>query len=83
MNGADARTILSLDERRAKAEAGRQEALLELAEMKHELQLLRNMKREILACLLDRRLPIGQHPESSASCHHTIGQIARIIRNAH
>ena len=83
MNAISTRTILSLDDRRAKAEASRQEALLELSELKHELQMLRSMKREILVCLLDRRLSLGLCPESSASCRHTVSRIARIIRNAH
>lgn len=82
MNGIDARTILSLNDQRDQAEADKRQALLELAEMKHELTLLRHMKREILVCLLDRRLPMNRRPGSSASCQHTIGRIARIIRNA-
>lgn len=83
MNGIDARTILSLDERREKAEASKRQALLELAEMKHELRILRHMKREILVCLLDRRLPHYQRDGSSPSCHHTVSRIARIVRSAH
>lgn len=55
MDGNTARTILSLNDQRDKAEASKRQALLELAEMKHELQVLRHMKREILVCLLDRR----------------------------
>lgn len=83
MNGIDARTILSLDERREKGEASKREALLELAEMKHELRILRHMKREILVCLLDRRLPMYKRPGSAVSCHHTISRIARIVRSEH
>jgi hypothetical protein len=51
--------------------------------MKHELQILRHMKREILVCLLDRRLPHYQRDGSSPSCHHTVSRIARIVRSAH
>ncbi|AOY88611.1 hypothetical protein BKP64_10775 [Marinobacter salinus] len=83
MNGIDARTILSLNDQRDKAEASKREALLELAEMKHELQMLRHMKREILVCLLDRRLPMHKRHGSSASCQHTVSRIARIVRSAH
>lgn len=83
MNGLDARTVISLSDKRNQAEADKRQALLELAEMKHELTLLRHMKREILVCLLDRRLPLSKRPEASASCQHTIGRIARIVRNAH
>lgn len=83
MDGSTARTILSLNDHRDRLEADKQQALLELAEMKHELTLLRHMKREILVCLLDRRLPLSKRPGASASCQHTIGRIARIVRNAH
>ena len=83
MDGNTARTILSLNDQRDKAEASKREALLELAEMKHELQFLRHMKREILVCLLDRRLPHYQRDGSSPSCHHTVSRIARIVRSAH
>lgn len=82
MKAIDARTILSLSDQRDQAEKDKRDALLELAEMKHELQMLRHMKREILVCLLDRRQPIGQNPGSDRSCRTTISQIARIIRNA-
>lgn len=83
MNGIDARTVISLSDKRNQAEADKRQALLELAEMEHELTLLRHMKREILVCLLDRRLPPSKRPGASASCQHTIGRIARIVRNAH
>jgi len=83
MDGNTARTILSLNDQRDKAEAGRREALLELAEMQHELRILRHMKREILVCLLDRRVAMHKRPGSSASCQHTVSKIARIVRNAH
>lgn len=83
MNGIDARTVISLSDKRNQAEADKRQALLELAEMKHELTLLRHMKREILVRLLDRRLPLSKRPGASASCQHTIGRIARIVRNAH
>ena len=83
MNGIDARTVISLSDKRNQAEADKRQALLELAEMKHELTLLRHMKREILVRLLDRRLPLSKRPGASDSCQHTIGRIARIVRNAH
>lgn len=83
MNGIDARTVISLSDKRDQAEADKRQALLELAEMKHELTLLRHMKREILVCLLDRRLPMSKRPGASASCRHTVSKIARIVRNAH
>lgn len=83
MDGNTARTILSLNDQRDKAEASKREALLELAEMKHELQILRHMKREILVCLLDRRMPMHKQPDSAASCRHTVSRIARIVRSAH
>lgn len=76
MNAIDARTILSLNDQRNRAEAGQREALLAQAEMEHELRALRHMKREITDCLLDRRT------SKPGNCHHTIGKIARIIRNA-
>lgn len=81
MNDCAARTILSLDERRATAEQGRQEALLELAELRHELTLLRHMRAEIVQCLTDRREPLNRQPESNRNCRHTLSQIARIVRN--
>ena len=83
MKEIDARTILSLNDKRNEAEAGKREALLELAEMKHELNVLRTMKREVLVCLLDHRLPVNNRPGSSASCQHTVSKIAGIVRNAH
>lgn len=83
MDGSTARTIISLNDQRDKAEASKREALLELAEMKHELRILRHMKREILVCLLDRRMPMHKRPDSADSCRHTVSRIARIVRRAH
>ncbi len=79
MNGSTTRTILSLDERRIRAEKEKQEALLELAEMTHELNMLRHMRRQIVGTLLERRKDRG----TDKSARHTVSKIARIIRNGH
>lgn len=81
MDSSTARTILSLDERRATAEQGRQQALLELAELRHEITLLQHMRAEIVQCLTDRRAPLNRQPDSDSNCRHTLSQIARILRN--
>ncbi|MDY6799365.1 MAG: hypothetical protein SVX28_11685 [Pseudomonadota bacterium] len=81
MDNSAAKTILSLDERRATAEQGRQQALLELAELRHELTLLRHMRAEIVQCLTDRRAPLNRQPGNDRNCRHTLSKIARIVRN--
>lgn len=81
MDGSTARTILSLNDQRDRLETEKRQALLAQAEMEHELRILRAMKREITDCLRDRRI-IGPNRNTPKDCHHTIGQIARIVRNA-
>lgn len=75
------RTIRYLGEQRAKAEQGRREALLQVAEMKHELELLRHMRIEIMDCLAERKLK-REAGAGSASSLHAVSKIARVIRNA-
>lgn len=81
MDGSAARTIISLDERRSRAEQEKQAAILQLAEMRHELALLRHMRAEIVQCLTDGRAPVNRQPESDRTCRHTLSQIMRIVRN--
>lgn len=77
MNDSTARTILSLDERRIRAKQEKQAALLELAEMNHELNMLRYMRSQIVGSLLERNRNRG----TEKSARHTVSKIARIIRN--
>lgn len=59
MLDSTARTILHLQDQRDEAEAAKRQTLLQLAEMKHELQMLRHMKREIVNCLTSRKLRLS------------------------
>ena len=77
MDGSTARTICSLNDQRARLEQEKRQALLAQAEMAHELALLRNMRSEIIGCLLERR----RNHKAETSVRHTVGRIARIIRN--
>lgn len=79
MDGSTARTILSLNDQRDRLEAEKRQALLAQAEMAHELNMLRHMRREILSTLLERRKDRG----TDKSARHTVSKIARIIRNGH
>lgn len=79
MNDSTARTILSLDERRIRAEQEKRSALLELAEMNHELNMLRHMRLQIVDCLLERKRGHG----TDKNARHTVSKIARIIRSGH
>ena len=78
MDGSTARTILSLNDQRDRAEKEKHEALLAQAEMSHELNMLRHMRHQIIVCLLDRRKDRG----TEQSARHTVSKIARIVRNA-
>ena len=79
MDGSTARTILSLNDQRDRLEAEKRQALLAQAEMTHELNMLRHMRRQIVGTLLERRKDRG----TDKSARHTVSKIARIIRNAH
>lgn len=69
-----ARTILQLQEQLAASERERRKSLLAQAEMEHELNMLRAMRRDITRCVTAKvRMP---NPE------HRVNRVARILRNA-
>lgn len=72
MNTA-ASTILQLQRQRDKAEYEKRQALLDQAEMQHELNMLRAMRSDIASCLTDRRI---------VSNANRINKVARIVRAA-
>lgn len=72
MNTA-ASTILQLQRQRDKAEYEKRQALLDQAEMQHELNMLRAMRSDIASCLTDRRI---------VSNANRINKVARIVRVA-
>jgi len=73
MDGSTARTILSLNDERDRLMREKYQALLAQAEMKHELNMLRDMRYQITGCLLDGR--------SNKNARHTVAKVHRIIRN--
>lgn len=77
MEASIARTILSLNEQRNRLEAEKHQALLDQAEMEHELRMLRSMRQQILGCLLEPR----KNRKTEQGARHTVARVARILRN--
>lgn len=74
MGNSAARTIRFLQEDRKRIEAEKRAALLRVAELEHELRMLRHLRYEITGCLLDRR--------SNGNTTHTLAKVSRIIINS-
>lgn len=81
MSECAARTILSLNDKRDEAIREKQSVMLELAQVKHHLNMLKHMKYEIEGCLLEYRRPSKTHPDSASACRHALSRIERILRN--
>jgi hypothetical protein len=73
MGNSAARTIRYLQDDRQRIEAEKRAALLRVAELEHELSMLRHMRYQITGCLLDRR--------TNGNADHTLAQVSRVIRN--
>jgi len=74
MGNSAARTIRFLQDDRQRIEGEKRAALLRVAELEHELNMLRHMRYEITGCLLDRR--------TNGSRAHTLAKVSRIIINS-